>query len=73
MPIRKYLGGASFDPETIEVMVRAFDDTRVILNVKSESDPLAEVVAKKVISLASEGITDPVEIRRRVVEDTIPR
>jgi aspartyl/asparaginyl beta-hydroxylase (cupin superfamily) len=71
MPIKKYLGGASFDPETIEIMVTAFNETRIILNVKNENDPLAEVVAKKIVSLASEGVCDPAVIRQSVVEDTI--
>jgi hypothetical protein len=31
---------------------------------------MVETVAKKIISLASQGITDPDEIQRRVIADT---
>jgi len=72
MPIRKFIPGSSFDPATIERMVMAFESARVILNLDDPKDPLVETVAKKIISLASQGITDPDEISRRVVADTEP-
>ena len=70
MPIRKFIPGATFDPETIKVMVTAFEGARTILNLDNPDDPLIEIVAKKVISLASQGISDPEEIKRRVIADT---
>jgi hypothetical protein len=53
-------------------MVIAFESALVILNLDDPNDPLVETVAKKIISLASQGITDPDEISRRVVADTEP-
>jgi hypothetical protein len=50
-------------------MSAAFEKACTILNAHG-SDPLVETVAKKVVSLASQGITDPDEIWRRVVADT---
>lgn len=70
MPIRKFISGATFDPETIKILVTAFDSARTILNLDNPDDPLVEILAKKVISLASQGILDPAEIRRRVIADT---
>jgi hypothetical protein len=70
MPIRKYLAGASFDPDTIAIMINAFEGARTILNLHDPDDPLIEIVAKKVIALASQGVTDADEIQRRVVADT---
>ena len=70
MPIRKYISGAAFDPETIKVMIVAFNGVQVILNLASPDDPLVEIVAKKVISLASQGMTDSGEIARLVIADT---
>jgi len=70
MPIRKYIAGATFDPETIKDMTTAFERIRVVLNLENDYDPLVEVVAKKVISLASQGCLDPKEIERRVIADT---
>ena len=73
MPIRKYISGAAFDPETIKVMIVAFNGVQVILNLANPDDPLVEIVAKKVISLASQGMTDSGEIARRVIADTDQR
>jgi hypothetical protein len=70
MPIRKYIGGSTFGPETIAQMITAFEGIRVILNLNDPNDPMVETVAKKVISLASQGITDPKEITRRVIADS---
>jgi hypothetical protein len=72
MPIRKYIPSATFGPEIIKDMTVAFEGARAILHINSPDDPLIEVVAKKVISLASQGIIDPAEIVRRVVADTEP-
>ena len=49
MPIRKYIPGATFDPEAIKDMITAFERIRVVLNLENAYDPLVEVVAKKVI------------------------
>jgi len=69
MPVRKYIPGSAFDPETIAHMVRAFETLRVILNFDERNDPLVEDLAKRIISLASRGVTDPEEIIRRVIAD----
>jgi hypothetical protein len=69
MPIRKYTPVSSFDPATIERMVTAFESVRAVLNLDDPNDPLVEALAKKIISLASQGVTDPEEIKRRVVAD----
>ena len=73
MPIRKYIPGATFGPEAIKDMTIAFNEIRTILNLDNPDDPLIEVIAKKVISLASQGISDPKEIERRVIADTEQR
>jgi hypothetical protein len=70
MSIRKFIPGSSFDPETIERMVTAFESARAVLNLDDPNDPLVETIAKKIVSLASQGIIDPDEIKRRVVADT---
>jgi hypothetical protein len=70
MPIRKYIGGSTFGPETIAQMITVFEGLRTLLNLKDPNDPMIETVAKKVISLASQGITDPKEITRRVIADS---
>ena len=73
MPIRKFIPGATFEPETIKDMSTAFERLRTILNLANLDDPLVEVIAKKIVSLASQGISDPKEIERRVLADTDDR
>ena len=51
-------------------MTTAFERIRRVLKLKDPDDPLIAVVAKKVISLASQGTRDPKEIERLVVADT---
>jgi hypothetical protein len=70
MPIKKYIPDTTFGPETIKDMTIAFERIRTILNLENPDDPLVEVVAKKVISLASQGTLDPKEIERLVIADT---
>jgi hypothetical protein len=70
MPIRKYIAGAVFNPDTIAHMTTALEGVRTVLDLNDPDDPMVETVAKKIISLASQGVTDPDEIRRRVVADT---
>jgi Protein of unknown function (DUF3606) len=70
MPIRKYIGGSVFGPETIAHMMSAFESARTILNLNDPNDPMVETVAKKVVSLASQGITDPAQITRLIVADS---
>jgi hypothetical protein len=72
VPIRKHIPGATFGPEIIKDMTAAFERLRVVLNLENPNDPLIEVVAKKVVSLASQGCLDPKEIERRVIADTEP-
>jgi len=73
MPIKKYIPDATYDPETIKNMATAFEKLQTILNIKISDDPLMVIVAKKIVSLASQGISDPAEIQRLVIADTEPR
>ena len=70
MMIRKYISGATFGPGTIKDMTTALERIRTVWKLENPADPLVEVVAKKVISLASQGTLDPKEIERLVIADT---
>jgi hypothetical protein len=62
--------GTTFGPETIEDLTTAFERIRRVLKLKDPDDPLIEVVAKKVVSLASQGTLDPKEIECLVIANT---
>jgi hypothetical protein len=59
MPIRPYLDGHKFDPETLRVMGIALEMALVALRLADRDDLANEVVAQKVIALAKAGERDP--------------
>jgi hypothetical protein len=59
MPITPYLDGHNFDPEAKRVMGIAFEMTLIALRPGDRTDPSEEIVAKKIIALAKEGLRDP--------------
>jgi hypothetical protein len=58
---------AVFEPETLQIMATAYEDSVRFLHVADSTDPLTEVIAKEVIETARLGIREPTEIRRRVL------
>jgi hypothetical protein len=66
MPITRLLQNASFGPDEITVLVRAFDDALGTLGVDRNS-PVAEALAKKIIKLAQQGERDPKRLRQHAV------
>jgi hypothetical protein len=66
MPIIRLLQNASFGPDEIRVIVRAFDDALRTLGV-DRSSLVAEALAKKIIKLAQQGERDPKTLRQHAV------
>src|SRR5262245_8866930 len=66
VPIRRFLGDASFDPEAVAAISAAFEEALRILNL-DRNDPLAEIVASKIIGLARTGDRDPMRMSAFVV------
>jgi hypothetical protein len=59
MPITEFLDGLTFDLETRRVMGLAFEMARTVLRLSDSSDPVVEILAKKIIALAKDGLRDP--------------
>jgi hypothetical protein len=59
MPIRPYLDGHKFDPETIRVMGVAFEMALVALRLIGRGNLANEALAQKIIALAKAGERDP--------------
>jgi hypothetical protein len=57
MPIKSYLKGRRFAPETVSVMGAAFEQACRTLNVGVDN-PLRVMVAQTIIGLVEEGATD---------------
>ena len=58
MPIRPYLQGQAFDPDTIRVMGRAFEEVCKQLRIVDRHDAVTKIVARTVIEMAQRGFRD---------------
>jgi hypothetical protein len=68
MPLTPFLKEATFDPEAIRAMTTAFEAVCVALHLVIRSDPITEIVARKVIEVvAGTGERDPDRIRDLVL------
>jgi len=68
LAIYRLLQQSAFGPETIEIMVAAYEDCLRALKL-DRSDPLTEAVAKKIIEVAQTGVRDPAQMRRQALAD----
>jgi hypothetical protein len=70
MPIRSYLEDhASFDPEAIAAMSRAFEQACAALQVFAGDARGREIIASRIIDLARGGVVDAGALRDRVVSE----
>jgi hypothetical protein len=68
MPIRAYLNGEGFDPETVRLMGLAFE--MALASLRSGcTDPLREALARKIIEIAKTGERDPERLCEGALED----
>jgi hypothetical protein len=67
--IYRVLHGAAFDDDTVKVMTTAYEAILQELEVADRSDPLTEIIARKVIDCACSGETDPDRIREIVLKN----
>ena len=66
MPIRPFLSGQAFQPETIRNMSIALERVRAALGLTMRDDPL---VATKILEMAQRGITDHATISQLVLKE----
>lgn len=66
--IYRLLQQSAFNPEDIDRLVAAFEDSLRVLKLKDRADPLTETIAKKLIELAQTGERDPRRLRKRAFE-----
>jgi hypothetical protein len=67
MAVYRLFKNKAFEPETINVMTRAYADVCQTLGLAERDDPEADAVAKKVIEFAQRGERDPVRLREHVL------
>ena len=69
MPITPFLRNQAFDPETIEVMGKAFVVTCEALGLSDRDDAMTRLVAEKVIQLAQRGLKNPTELHLAAIKE----
>ena len=69
MPLYRLLENSAFTPEMIAVMSVAFEDVCKSLGLAERTDPLRDLVARKVIECAQTGVRDPVQLRDKVLQE----
>jgi len=67
MPIRPYLNGYKFDPETIRVVGVAYEMARTAFHLRDKDNVADEVLAKKIIEIAQAGETCPDRLCEKVL------
>ena len=63
------LQNSAFAPEDIAPLVAAYEDCLRNLKLSDQSDPVIELVAKKIIELAQTGIRDSARLGRLALEE----
>ena len=58
MPIRPYLAGQAFEPESIRVMSLALENVCEKLELRLTDDPATRLVASTIIELTQRGVRD---------------
>jgi hypothetical protein len=61
--VLELLRGAGFDPEAIEIIYEAYVKTRRTVCDIGKPDPVNEIIALRILSLAKQGERDPDRLR----------
>jgi len=69
MSIYILLENTTFEPEEIERLVTAYEQTLHALGLKNRSDPITRIVAEKIIIVGRFRIEDPAQISKLVLEE----
>jgi hypothetical protein len=72
MPISRFLSDRKLNPEQIEFLNAAFNLALQALQLVDRSDPICEIVARKVIEIGVDGVGDPQEVANAVVKQLGP-
>ena len=71
MPIRRHLNEqTAFEPDAIEAMSKAFEESCTALQVFAGDEHGREIIATRIIDLARNGVIDPAVLRDRVLMES---
>lgn len=69
MPIYRLLQNMPMGPEDIRRLTTAFEQALRTLGIVDRGDPLAELVARKIIEIAQSGVREPAEISAQAIKE----
>jgi hypothetical protein len=69
MAIYRILQNMPMAPEDISRLVLAYEAALKALDLIDRSDPITELVARKIIEIGQTGVRDPLQISRLAVTD----
>ncbi len=69
MAIYRLLQNSAFAPEDIAPLVEAYEHCLRSLKLSDRSDPITEMVAKKIIEIAQTGIRDSAQLGRLALRE----
>jgi len=69
MPIYRLLQNMPMGPEDIRRLTAAFEQALRTLGIVDRGDPLAELLARKIIEVAQTGIREPADISAQAIKE----
>ncbi|QHO74222.1 hypothetical protein ACH79_17880 [Bradyrhizobium sp. CCBAU 051011] len=69
MPIYRLLQNMPMGPEEISRLTTAYEQALRAIGIVDRGDPLAELLAKKIIEVAQTGIREPADISARAIKE----
>jgi len=63
MPITRLLRTSTFNPDQVRELIYAYESVLDSLSLKDRTDPITELIAKKIIECAKDGEFDRVKLR----------
>ncbi len=69
MAIYRMLHNTAFDPDTVKALMNAYEQACAALALVDRTDPLTEIVAKKVIEYAKSGERDAARLCEAVLKE----
>jgi hypothetical protein len=69
MPIYELLKRqGSFEPEQVVMLCTVFEDVLQTIGLINRQDPMTEIIAKRLIEIATAGIREPDRLKRLVLQ-----
>jgi hypothetical protein len=69
MPIYRLLQNVPMGPEEISRVTTAYEQTLRTIGLVDRNDPIAEMIAKKIIAIAKTGVREPEDISALAIKE----